>query len=96
VFDNQSDIFAKVPVLGRALGPVLQSIGTVTEKRQTLIIEAVMPASNGSGYALPPNTNALVLYYAPAFLSKLFKSKDTENWNDVTGRYSRQVEWTYE
>lgn len=96
VFDNQADVFARIPVLGRVSGPVLQAIGTVTEKRQSLIIEAVMPASNGSGYTSPPNTNPLLLYYLPIFTSKLFKAKDTENWNDITGRYSRQVEWVYE
>lgn len=44
ISDNlQGDVFAEIPVLGRAAGPVLQSIGTRTARRRTLSLQAVFP-----------------------------------------------------
>lgn len=45
--NNPTQIIAKIPVLGRAAGPVLQDIGTVSERKRTLSVEVVMPIYSG-------------------------------------------------
>lgn len=50
---NPSQVFAELQVLGRALGPVLQDIGTQTAYSEELSIEAVvLPQPGDSGVAL--------------------------------------------
>ena len=107
IVDNYpTDVFAKLPVLGRARGPVLQSISTVTEQTREISIEAVMPIPTGC-------TNIAQLYTSKPtgqiesllcdFQTELtdnyqqvFKHNDTENWNPKDGRYSRNVGWTFQ
>lgn len=96
-FNNPNDVFAKIPVLGRAIGPVLQDIGTVTESTKGFTIEAILPAAsvdNPAGVA-KPNTDSIVVGNAPS-ASQVFKGQDSEDWNPYTGTYSRRVLWTYQ
>jgi hypothetical protein len=85
-----TDVFAVIPVLGRAAGPVMQSIGTIRERTRTLNIEAVIKMTFPK-----PNTNAIVATYAPSG-TYVFKERDEETWNPRINRYSRQVQWIYE
>lgn len=106
VDNNPADVFARLPVLGRAAGPVLQAINTVTEATRDITIEAVMPlptgCSNVSGLDLyKPTTNVknLLCQFETQLTStynQVFKNSDTENWNPLSGRYSRSVSWTYQ
>lgn len=88
------DIFAELAVLNRTAGPVLQSIQTTSATTQTLNIEAVMPAKTQSYTPAMPNTASIVASYVPS-ATWVFKSNDTESWDQNHGRYSRQVVWTY-
>ena len=93
----QGDVFAAIAVLGRTKGPILQDIQTKTPKGRSLSIEANMPAatySNPAG-ATKPNTDSIVASYRPTG-TKVFKERDEDNWVAESGRYSRQVSWTYE
>ncbi len=92
---NPSDIFASIPVLGRALGPVLQSIGTVSARKRTIQMEIVLPASRIGFTAIAPNTNALLLGFVPIG-SVVFLESDQESWSARNGRYSRNVSFTWE
>ena len=48
-----TDVFAEAFVLGRALGPVLQDLGTVTSAKKTIGIEVkVIPPQNIDGYSM--------------------------------------------
>lgn len=94
-FGNPTDVFAKIPVLGRAAGPVLQSIGTVTERTKGLNIEAVMQAATPSYTPTAPDTDLIVLAFTP-IATQVFLTKDDETWNPYTGRYTRTVGWTYQ
>jgi hypothetical protein len=104
VDEHPSDVFAKIPVLGRPQGPVLQSINTVTESTREITIEAVMPlpASCSSINDLnlyKPDVTAIICAFESELTSaydQVFKNKDTESWNPLTGRYSRSVSWTYQ
>ena len=93
-FDYSSDVFASLPVLGRAAGPVLQSIQTITSKKKGIIVEAVMPAKTMTYTPTKPDTNALISGYAPS-ATWVFKDQDSENYDANQGRYSRQVSWVY-
>lgn len=88
---NPTDVFASLVVLGKANGPVLQSIGTVTAKRKTVVVEAQMGAQTMTYTPTMPNTDLVILPYYPGG----FKERDEISWSDQTGRYSRQVSWTW-
>jgi hypothetical protein len=99
------DVFATVPIPGRAYGPILQDISTVTESKRNVSIEVLMGTPTGcASYAeiLSNRPISQVETFLCAMQSQitgsnvqLFKSADSDNWNVKTGRYSRQVEWTY-
>lgn len=91
-YKNRTDVFAAIPVLGRAFGPVLQSIGTFTQREYGVSIEAVFPMTTTT----KPNTNSVVLTYQPSGTTQIYVSRDDETWSRSTGRYSRQVNWVYE
>jgi hypothetical protein len=107
IVDNHpSDVFARIPVLGRAAGPVLQEISTVTESTREVSIEAVMPPPTGcSSISLldtykPTTIVANILCEFETQLTdvydQVFKQSDTESWNPLSGRYSRNVSWIYQ
>ena len=91
--EGAADVFAVLPVLGRATGPILQSIGTVTPKAVVVNIEAIMPAATIAGFVPEPNTDAIVLSFAPP---GAFLASDVSNYSGRTGRYSRQTRYVYE
>lgn len=95
-YDNQADLFAVIPVIGRAAGPVLQDLLSKTERGLSVSIEAVLPASTITTPATKPDTNTLVSGYAPSFTSFRKTARDNEQWVDRTGRYSRNISWIYE
>lgn len=100
-----TDVFAVVPIPGRAYGPILQDISTVTESRRNVSIEVLMGVPTGcTSYSeiLSNRPITQVEEFLCAMQSQisgsnvqLFKSADTDDWDVKTGRYSRQVEWTY-
>jgi len=99
---HPGDMFAIVPVLGRANGPVLQDKGTVKEMRSTLSIEATVCAVGSCDFLSDPAIKTDVDALVAAALANLqgsytivFKESDTESWNPATGRYSRNVTWVY-
>lgn len=105
ITDNfPTDIFAILPVLGRARGPVLQAINTVSEQTREVAIEAVMPLPTGCSSITDfdlnnPQVNVENLFcefeaQITGAYEQVFKNVDTQNWNPRTGRYSRNVTWT--
>lgn len=91
-----TDVFASIVVLGRLAGPVLQDIDTVTASVKTVSIEAVMPPQvYGGALTSAPNTDALVLSYAPTVYTSIFTSENQENFVRKTGRYTRTYSWTF-
>ena len=96
-FDNPADVVAKQVVIGRLAGPIIQPIGTVTEKHKTVTLEAQMPACVYNGNALVmPDTDALFAEMAPVPSITFWVEKDTPSFNYTTGQYSRTVTWGYE
>ena len=98
--NNQADIIAVIPVIGRNAGPVLQDLGTNTEKLRTINIEAVLPSvttynNPANGLAAKPNTDSIVSSLIPS-AGQVYKTADNEDWSWNTGRYTRTVTYIYE
>lgn len=91
----KTDVFASIPVLGRPLGPILQSIGTVTTAKRTIQIEAQLPAATNTTTPVEPNTNAIIAANVPNG-TVVFLSQDDTSWTSRTGKYSRTVSFTWE
>lgn len=100
VSDNFStDVFSSLGVPGRASGPILQDIDTVTSPSRLLNIEVVL---RPSGCATSPPTN--VLQGVNAFIAtvsgelstygQIFKSQDDQTYSLKSGRFRRTVGWT--
>ena len=97
-FDN--DVIAIIPVPGRIRGPVLQDIGTKTERTRTVSVEIVMPTPSGNllqRYSNSPyNTiNTLVNELKPVGY-QVFQIDNAPSWDLSTGRFSLNRQWTYE
>ena len=103
--NNPTDVFASLTVLGRARGPVLHEIGTVTAGTRDANIEVVMQPPDGCGdiashISASPKSDVETLLCSieqtlTGAYSQVFKSGDSESWNVKNGRYTRQVTWTY-
>jgi len=101
----ETDVFAQQVVLGRAAGPILQDIGTVTARVRTINIELVTIPPTGCGdldtiYDPVPtgqitNLTGLVYDDLTANYSQVFISQNTQNWNFTQGRYTKSVGFTY-
>jgi hypothetical protein len=96
VEENQANIFAAVPVLGRTAGPVLQSISTLTAKRRHLSIEIQKQAQRYGHTPTAPDTDAIVALNVPGSYTQLFIERDSESWSVSRGQYSRNLTWVYE
>lgn len=93
------DVFAVIPVIGRAAGPVLQDICTVTETRRSINIEVIMPFVDGCVYETwltgKPDVTAIVEAVKPV-ADQVFSSAPTETWVPNSGKYSYSQEWVYQ
>lgn len=93
-FQYVSDLFAELPVLGRASGPILQSIQTTTSSKKSIAIEIVMPAKTQTYTPAVPDVNSLISGHIPS-ATWVFISQNNDSWDANKGRYSRNVTWTY-
>lgn len=103
-YNDRSRSHARVPVIGRARGPVLQGLGTSEATTKNLSIEFVLGPSfnsaNISGsFDFPYHLiSGLVDNLDPANLgaSKSYYGPPQKTWEPLTGRGSFNIEWTYE
>jgi hypothetical protein len=93
-YENPCDVFAEIPIVGQASGPIIQGMATYTSKKKSLVVQIVMsPKTYGGSAPTMPNTAALLSTYAPTGAT-VKKARDVENWSE-NGIYSRNVSWTY-
>lgn len=98
--NNPNDIFASLTVLGRAKGPLFQSIGTFGPRTRDLSIEAVLPTVTGCGYAdwaIPTGYNALISGYEAGLsgsYSQVFVNSESKTWSPRDGRFTYNKSWT--
>lgn len=101
--NNPTDVFATVPIIGRANGPILQSMDTVTTPTRQIAIEALMQRPTGTGCLMESNkpttsVNSLLCTYEAELTGtydQVFKTADTETWDAKMGKYTRNIQWTY-
>lgn len=94
--DNAADVFASIPVVGRLAGPILQPIGTVTQKKRVIALTAQFPVATYSSPTVnKPNSNSVFPPYIPS-ANQVFIDQDQEGWTAVTGQYTRTVSFTYQ
>lgn len=100
-----TDVFASQVVIGRAAGPILQDIGTITARTRTVNIEIVtLPPTGCSTVAAiyePVPTGSIEEFISTisgdlgASYSQVFVSQNSENWNFSQGRFTKSVGFTY-
>jgi len=104
--NNPTDVFAEIGIPGRSAGPILQDMGTITSAKREVSIEAIMAPATGcasvSGLFInnPRTQVATIINLFSGDLTsthtQVFKHADSETWDVKTGRYTRQVGWTYQ
>lgn len=100
---NPVDVFAENVVLGRANGPVLQRLDTVTSSKRSVSVEILVPRVDqctglAEAIAAKPNIDSFLCELEAQISggdNLYFKSQDSETWNFKDGRYNRSVEWTW-
>lgn len=101
---NPADVFAELPIIGRIAGPILQDINTVTSRKRSISIEALMPITAGCtvNLLMASSPSALTTTFINQIeadlinnFSQVFRSSDQESWDPKGGKYTRQVEFTY-
>jgi hypothetical protein len=98
-----SDIVAKIAVLNRQNGPILQDIRSKTEKSRTISIELVFPPMvYGGPHPSKPDVSPILTLYghngSQGFTTTVgpFMERNEENWQPRQNRYSKTVSWIYE
>jgi hypothetical protein len=101
-----TQVVAELFVLGRRLGPVMQSLGTYTTASRDVTFDVVMPRPTGlAGIKFPKTAyiqiTGLVESMNPMFLlgssvCKSFVKNNTENWSVTDGRFTKQKTWVWQ
>ena len=88
------DAVATIPVPGRSEGPVIQDVGTKSVGQKTITVTAGM-GRNGT----KPNVTTIITAYAPSAADGLevckWISASQENWEPVTGNYTRTITYSF-
>jgi hypothetical protein len=100
---NPIDIYATIVIPGRSYGPILQGLNTISEFSRSVDIDIlvspptgcsnIMTAINSSPASGVKELLCDVEQDMYSTYSQVFKSRDEENWDIKTGRYSRGVTW---
>lgn len=100
-----TDVFGTIVIPGRANGPILQDIGTITEHKRSVSIDVVMaPPTDCNDIAARLTSkptgavNSLLCALESDIVTlgvQVFKSADSDTFDIKTGKYSRSVEWTF-
>lgn len=90
------NVIAKIPIIGRSTGPLIQDMTTTTERVRTLSIDVVLTPTGSidfaSSFLLKPNYDVYVAQLVPG---GSFVQEDTDTYNWRESRYSRNVSWVY-
>lgn len=104
-----ADVFGSIMVPGRANGPVLQDMGTVTSPKKAINIDVIMPYYSGASLANAAGFTALFAAspvtqvdeivvafntYLTGAYDQVFVDNSTDSWDIKTGHYQRNVSWT--
>ncbi len=95
-----TDIFAQIQIPGRANGPVIQNMKTVTLPERTVSITATIAGSGvisagtlTAAYLAKPNVDALIASLKPN-VGYYYIKQNSEEWNPIRRQYARTISWT--
>lgn len=95
--NQRVQVVARIPILGRSIGPIIQDINTTTEKVRSVNIEVVVGPTGGANiltsFNLKPNYDSYVYQLAP---NGGRVQEDNETWDWINGRFQKNVSWVYE
>tara|TARA_Y100001973_G_C5176118_1_gene322040 strand:+ start:242 stop:1735 length:1494 start_codon:yes stop_codon:yes gene_type:complete len=92
-FSGGAEVVAIIGVILKATGPVIQDMGTITEKRKSVTLTAKIKKDKRNQI---PNGEAVVDTYQPsADNSGPWSDSKQESWNRYTGDYTFTKEWVY-
>ena len=84
-----TEVVAIIGVILKANGPVIQDMGTITEKRKSVTYTAKMKKCARKD---KPDKDGVIDSYKP---TGGYLSNNSESWNEQTGDYTRTKEWVY-
>lgn len=87
-FTNPGQVFASIPIPGRASGPILQDIGTVTSSQKTLAANLTFEKSFLGPFVFD------ITPFVPSGVT-FFKNADSESFDYASRKYNRSVTWTF-
>ena len=87
--DGLNEVIAIIPIIGKSNGPVIQDMGTTTQKSVQVNLELVMDKSNRTA---KPDGTTIATTYKP---SSSYQQSKTESWSPRDGSYSLQINWVY-
>lgn len=91
-----TDFCVPIFVLGRAKGPILQSLRTSKEQTRSVSIEVVVPATMSTTPSKPDSqVKGIADGYEPQG-SSVFVQDKNESWDVKSGRYSYNITWIWE
>lgn len=86
-------IIAKIPIIGKLDGPVIQDMTTTPVKTLNASMTVAMDRNNRTDPPTSKVTAALDKYKPPG--DKTYMTSKTETWNPKTGAYTLNVTWEY-
>lgn len=90
--DGLNEVIAKIDIIGKPDGPIIQDMSTTTIKSRSVTIDAVMDRDHR---IIKPSAQALAVAdnYKPN--GKAFRQSKRESWNPRSGKYSLSINWEY-
>ena len=86
-----NEVIAKIPIIGKDDGPIIQDMGTTTIKSVSATLDAVMNRDARTNRPLSAATTALEAYKPDGGKQQT----KTESWNPKTGAYNLSMSWEY-
>ena len=105
-----TDVISENFVIGRALGPIIQSMGTTTSSRKDVSIDlTVFPPMDEDGFHISNTkcpmytggylwnkTTEIVDNLAPAGAVQYYRSANNYSWSPIDGRFTMNKSWVYQ
>ena len=88
--DGSNEVIAIIGVIGNAAGPIIQDMGTTTERTRSISVDITMQKANR--VAKPNAAPTFITAYQPA---DSYQQSKTETWDPLNGVYNLSVSWTY-
>jgi len=100
---NPIDEFARIVIPGRAYGPILQGLNTISEFSRSVSIDILVPPPSGCNNIMTainssPRSGIQELLCdveqdLESSYSQVYKTQDEESWEPKRGSYSRNITW---